>query len=178
MVNAILTYRFLPWLRRGLAEAIGPSDNQSRAPRVQLPVSLSVNTSQVNVAAHLYGPGDVVGLDPNQIVRTEPKPLSSDFEPNYFPFIEFVEPTLPWLFTPLSSRGTEQLTPWLCLVVVSEGEGVTYSPTAGNQIATLTVADPKRHLPDLAESWAWAHTQVIWVAGADPEQLLQGAGHQ
>ena len=50
--------------------------------------------------AHIFGPGDVVGIDPRQIIRTEPRPFTSNFEPNYLCGIEFDAPDLPWLFTP------------------------------------------------------------------------------
>ena len=60
------------------------------------------------------GPGHVIGIDPRQIVRTDPAPGSRDFEPNYFPLIEFDEPTLPWLFTPAGADAQARLRPWLC----------------------------------------------------------------
>ena len=66
----------------------------------------------------LYGPGDVLGIDPQLIVRTDPRPNSSDVEPNYLPAIEFDPPDLPWLFTPRSAGGNERLRPWLVLVCV------------------------------------------------------------
>ena len=51
----------------------------------------------------LYGPGDVTGLDPKQIVRTDPRPGASSFEDNYLPGVEFARADLPWLFTPAAA---------------------------------------------------------------------------
>ena len=46
----------------------------------------------------LYGPGDITGLDAREIIRTEPQAHMTDFEPNYFPAIEFlIALTFPWL---------------------------------------------------------------------------------
>ena len=58
---------------------------------------------------------------PQQIVRTRAAPAhATDFEPNYFPAIEFDRPDFPWLFTPAKAAATGRLRPWLCLVVVRQ----------------------------------------------------------
>ena len=112
----------------------------------------------------LYGPGDVTGIDPQQVVRTEPRHLATDFEPNYFPAIEFDRPDFPWLFTPAKADAAGKLRPWLCLVVVRKQEGVTLRTDRNLPLPVLEIkapARPERELPDLSESWAWAHAQVI-----------------
>src|SRR6185436_20605305 len=83
-------------------------------------VTLAINGAppSVRVPVRLMGPGHVTGLDARQIVRTDPAPGSRGFEPNYFPLIEFDDPTLPWLFTPASANAQARLRPWLVLVVV------------------------------------------------------------
>ena len=78
--------------------AAGPGQRRRRRdahrdPRVA--VSLTVN-----------GPGDVMGLDPRVVVRTDPRPHSVDVEPNYLPLVEFDPPDLPWMFTPAASGPT------------------------------------------------------------------------
>ena len=45
--------------------------------------------SPPSVSVHVYGPGDIVGIDPNVVIRTEPRPYTSNFEPNYLAGIEF-----------------------------------------------------------------------------------------
>ena len=82
---AASTYRFLPWARRGLADRIADADTGAPLPaRAKVNVGITVsNIGETPYALQLYGPGDVIGVDPRMIVRTEPRPASSDAEPNY-----------------------------------------------------------------------------------------------
>src|SRR5262245_40126942 len=106
------SYTFLPWVRQGAVSAIRAEDDlKTISPfnlesRVQMDVMafLNNNTDRNNpdakVIVRLYGPGDVTGFDARQVIRTDPQHLTSDFEPNYFPAVEFDRPDFPWLFTP------------------------------------------------------------------------------
>ena len=121
------------------------------------------HADDIDRQVRLYGPGDVTGIDPQQVVRTEPRHLATDFEPNYFPAIEFDRPDFPWLFTPAKADADGKLRPWLCLVVVRKQEGVTLRVDRNLPLPVLEIkapARPERELPDLSESWAWAHAQV------------------
>jgi hypothetical protein len=69
-----------------------------------------------NVDLTLYGPSDVIGIDPRLVVRTDPKPNVTNFEPNYLAVVDFDPPDFPWLLTPAHADGTEHLRPWLVLV--------------------------------------------------------------
>ena len=51
--------------------------------------------------SQLYGPGDIIGIDRNAIVRTEPRNLVTNFETNYLPFVEFYDEDFPWRYTPV-----------------------------------------------------------------------------
>ena len=62
--------------------------------------------------------GDIIGIDPREIIRTEPRNLTPDFPPYLFPFIEFDRPDFPWLFTPGKPDTDGCLRPWVVLVVV------------------------------------------------------------
>lgn len=168
---------YLPWVRQGLATAISDADKKAESNqicRASIEVSLKVNQSDksdtINVC--LYGPGDVISLDPRQVIRTEPVHLATDFEPNYFPFIEFDRPDLPWLFTPAAPNG-EQLTPWICLVVVERREGVSILPPGpGQPLPILHIEnDAYKELPPLEEAWAWAHAQVTDTRESDQTPL-------
>ena len=123
----------------------------------------------------LFGPGDVTGFDARQVIRTDPPRLASDFEPNYFPVVEFDRPDFPWLITPAAPNSHNQLTPWLCLIVVERREGVELTADGGKPLAILTIAEGAyRELPDLTEAWAWAHAQVGAVADtADLDAALK-----
>src|SRR5205085_845910 len=125
----------------------------------------------------VLGPGDVVGLDPRQVIRTDPRPGATDAEPNYLVQVGLDRPDLPWLFTPAAASAADKLRPWLVLVVVALGRGVNrLPPTAGSlpALELLSEADPGRQLPDVADSWAWAHAQVMLLAGERVDAVLAG----
>lgn len=172
---------FLPWVQPGAAAAIPDAATERLAPdqaaAVALRIVLTVNGEPVEQRARLYGPGDVIGIDPQQVVRREPQPGTTDFEPNYFPAIEFDRPDFPWLFTPARADAEGRLRPWLCLVVVRRQAGVTLGRGGGPGAPTLTIAAPAvpdRELPDLAEAHLWAHAQVTGAARGELRQALAG----
>ena len=94
-------YVFLPWVRQGAASGIQTPDmSANQAGVVTVSVKLAVNNTtppDIERQVRLYGPGDVTGIDQLQLIRTEPRHLATDFEPNYFPAIEFDRPDFPWL---------------------------------------------------------------------------------
>src|SRR6202008_2465859 len=94
---SIANYSFLPWLRRGISNNITAPVSQLRA---SVEVTLTVNSHTVSNSVELIGPGDITGINSNAIVRTDPKNWVTDFEPNYFPFIEFYDEDFPWRYTP------------------------------------------------------------------------------
>ncbi|MFN0123864.1 MAG: hypothetical protein ACKV2V_25455 [Blastocatellia bacterium] len=159
------SYNFLPFVRQGAAAEITTPDNLAATTTAQgpLPVRVNINGEDASMNVRLYGPGHVLGIDPRQVIRTHPRHLSAGFEPNLFPLIEFDRPDFPWIFTPLGTAANDRLRPWLCLVVVRKQDGVTLGPRPGVTLPVLDIrgaASPARELPDLAESWAWAHAQV------------------
>src|SRR5438132_11084194 len=108
-------YVFLPWVRQGAASGIQTSDSLSanQAGVISVPVKVRVNdTDDIDRQVRLYGPGDVTGLDPQQVVGTVPRQLATDFEPNYFPALEFDRPDFPWLFRPAKADATGRFRPW------------------------------------------------------------------
>ncbi|WP_137144266.1 hypothetical protein [Mycolicibacterium sp. CR10] len=162
---------FLPYYRTGIAAALRePFDTGARA-RATMAVSLEVRalpadrdvaqpaTADVNVTVR--GPGDVVSLDPRQIIRRHPVPGTVNAEPGDLAHIEFDRPDLPWQFTPTGPRSDGNLPPWLRLVVV-EADAATFTERTADRLATLRVAASELPPPD--DAWAWAHAQVL---GAD-----------
>jgi hypothetical protein len=178
MPDAVLS--FLPWVRQGAAAAITVADTLGAAPLppvAGVAAALTLNGAPVTTPTiTLRGPAEVVGIDANQVLRTDPYPGTTDFEPNCFPSVEFDRPDFPWLFTPAKANDKGQLRPWLCLVVIEQHAGVSVTAAADGSLATLRIAppaSPAAELPDLGESWAWAHAQV--AADQPTEAALRAA---
>jgi hypothetical protein len=174
---------FLPWLQRGGAAALTSPDTLDAAqPGVaSAQVTVRVNDSRdVPMTVSVAGPGHVTGLQTGQVIRTDPTRGSRTFEANYLALVELDEPALPWLFTPSAATTEGRLRPWLCLVVVRKQEGVRLDAPRGGSLPVLRIdapAVPADELPDLADSWAWAHAQVATEDGAtasDVQDLLAG----
>src|SRR5262249_52378355 len=131
----------------------------------RLPVRLTFSTGpQVGHDLQLYGPGDVTGLDSRAIVRIEPRRGTVNFSPDQFATIEFDPPDLPWLLSPVRAGTNDRLRPWLVLVVVAVQPGVRIEATPDHPLPRLVISDsatPSAELPDLTESWAWAHAHIV-----------------
>jgi len=171
------TYSYLPWVRQGLVGVMPEQLPPGSSPlRLGLTVKVRLNEDEahdVQTAVRLYGPGDVTGFDAREVIRTEPVHLTSDFEPNYLAAVEFDRPDFPWLFTPAPSPAgsePEQLKPWICLVVVEkEKTSLRFAPEYPLPVLTIQSAS---ELPDLAQSWAWAHAQVTGATEQDRATVL------
>ena len=111
MSDTLGTYSFLPWLRLGMANNIAAADNDPMVKtRASIEVKLSISgkavSGQPDLAATvsrnvaLYGPGDIVGIDPKAVVKVEPRDWITNFETNYMPYIEFYDEDFPWRYTP------------------------------------------------------------------------------
>jgi hypothetical protein len=154
------SYAFLSVVRRGLAALVPPGLPAGDA-RVGVPVQFSVGGAPVTglPPAALRGPGDVTGFDAGAIRRTWPAANAVGAETNYFALAELDDADLPWRYTPDATAG-DRLAPWLCLIVVEEGEIAGQQPAGAGPMPVVTVADAGS-LPDLSQSWAWAHGQVL-----------------
>ena len=144
-------------MRVGLAASIEGDGNGSAL--IQPAVDVVVDDGVHPVSGpqiQLRGPGDVLALNPAEIKRRVPEAGAVGAETNYFCAVEFFAPDLPWRYTP-TAVADGQLSPWLVLVVVELGDGVTLS--SGGRLPVLSVESPADHLPDLVDSWAWAHVQ-------------------
>jgi hypothetical protein len=181
----LATYTFLPWLRRGLSGRI-ETPAGAGASRATLSASFSVASETgrrdlTPVTVNLIGPGDVAGVQPQQIIRTEPQLGVTDFEPNYLAAIDFYDEDFPWRYSPVSpDAASHRLPPWIALVVL-KAEEFTRSGAGGQPRASFTLS-AAAHRPDIFpvvdQEWAWAHVHVnAALAGANfvPDLAALGA---
>ena len=174
-----MAYTFLRWLRTGIAASLGPQSATATASRASIAVGIEVEGTDLpprvgSVNLGVLGPQDVTGLDARQVVRTFPVAGAVDFEPTFFPHVEFSRPDLPWLFTPFGPAANHTLRPWLGLVVVEKGEYGRLSP--GAPCPTLTVSGPEiAALPPLNEAHAWAHVQIVGDAAPGAKVVMETA---
>ena len=130
---------FYSWLRTGLAATVG---TEAADTRVIAQVTLGFNGDPLLTASPrlaLIGPGDIVGLDPNVVVRTWPPANDLDAEFVAYPVIEFDQADLLWRYSP--ERAAEQVRPWVSLVVLAADEATLAAPTPERKLSVLTVAD-------------------------------------
>lgn len=167
-------YRFYPWVRRGLSAAVaaqdGPTATLPARPAVTAGITVSAQFTESRTL-RLYGPGDVIGIDPQLIIRTDPRSDQTNVEPNYCPAIEFDPPEFPWVFTPAKPGANDQLRPWCVLVVLDTDKVGPPQVDRTRPLPTVTVksADVPTELPDLRESAFWAHAQYVPREGANPD---------
>jgi hypothetical protein len=176
------SYQFLPWVRSGLSaqvvtrDTLGPGTPGRAALGVEVRIGRRTGAPvTVSQRLEVLGPGDVIAVDPRQVLRTDPRADATDFEPNFLVQIEFDRPDFPWLFTPAAATLDHRLRPWIVLVVVEKGPDVSLTRADRSTVTVLELAagaDPGRQLPDLAESWAWAHGQVLVTAGESLDAVL------
>ena len=172
MTDTIGTYSFLPWARQGLGTRI---QDASTGIRASVPVTLSItadliaggqSTESLPRHVQLYGPGDVIGVDADAVVRTDPRHLVTNFETNYLPYIEFYEEDFPWRYTPAApSAGDSRVAPWLTLAVLAEGEFTMASTSSARPLPAIDVTNPADVLPTHATLWAWGHVHVNAALG-------------
>jgi hypothetical protein len=160
-------YHFRSWVRRGVGADAGAVDSAANPARASMDVTLDVTAKQGDatvpvspaptMTVHLYGPGDVIGVDPRHVIRTEPRTLTVNFEPNYLAGIEFDQPDFPWLFTP-ALPNADRLRPWIALIVLKRDE-FSVPDAAPNPLQMIDVTNMSALQP-LDDSWNWAHAQI------------------
>jgi hypothetical protein len=171
--DPLARYGFISWLRRGVATQIGRLDGDpGNAPRATVTVHLGFNADSlsVDVPLELFGSGEVASVESFNVTRTWPGRDAPDAETNYFPLIEFRVPDLPWRLTPASGNAAGRLRPWIVLVVLADDEA-TYTPPRTNGALGSIVVASTNSLPDLEQSWAWAHVQVANQGALDANAL-------
>ena len=154
---ALESYDFVPYALTGLSAAMQtPSSGARASTHVTVPISDDKGGSgKAERDVTVFGPGDVLGVDPAQIVRRYPSPGSTNAEETFHAHIEFDRPELPWAFSAHSPG--DRMPPWLALVVFELDE-VEWQPAAAGLQPVVSV--PASLLPPLESAWAWAHAQA------------------
>jgi hypothetical protein len=175
-MKVLATYTFLPWMRHGLANSIKNSDTDASVKiRPSIEVDLSIEgiehsdnkvTKNVKQPIQIYGPGDIIGIENRAIIKAEPRTWITNFEPNYFPYIEFYDEDFAWRYTPADKNGN-RLRPWISLVVLKDDDN--------DREFELKKINPKQPLssfslrpgiktsdvfPSYDQLWAWTHVHV------------------
>ncbi|WP_105030371.1 hypothetical protein [Arthrobacter ruber] len=174
------TYSFLSWARQGLGARLLQQD-QDTTPglRASITVPLRITADRIGggqdslgipKSVEIYGPGDITGIQPTNIFRTEPRHWTTDFEANYLPFVEFYEEDFCWRYTPAgASPDGRRIRPWLALVVLEEHEFTDAGTVTGASLPAIDVIDPATSFPRFEEHWAWAHVHVNSALEGEPD---------
>jgi hypothetical protein len=170
------TLSFIPWAREGIAASLDAAAVQAGHNRPKLTAEVVVkgeaggqtSSGTATAALQMLGPGDVLGIGREQVIRTFPLDGATGVETEIFPAIEFDSPSLPWLVTPEEENAGHSLTPWICLVVVRADE-VGFDAANGR----LMLSSAGTQLPKLNEAWAWAHVQYAANVASDAAAAAQ-----
>jgi len=162
LLSAVATPPAAGGLRRQLSFGV-----EIRADLVAVP-----GEPRVPVGAELLSAADVIGIDPRMVARVDPPQNATGFEPNYLPFVEFADADFPWRYSYDGGTGT-RVTPWLVLVALKPGE-FEFLDQGEAPCPRIRVTTPAATLPDLAQSWAFAHVHVARgeQLGTDLAQLI------
>lgn len=167
MALKVANYTFSSWLRKGIANRITEPDNlgtgaSATKERSKVPIDVVLNSQTVHKEFALIGPGDIIGINHQMVVRTEPINWITNFEPNYLAFIEFYDEDFIWRYTPARAND-KRLRPWLALLVLKEAPKPDDSEFTKNEkrlpLPTVTVKSADS-LPPPDQCWAWGHVHT------------------
>lgn len=158
MAIEIARYQFHSWARKGIANNITEHDDlgagtSALVERAEIPVGVALNGAGLTKTFALVGPGDIIGINRDMVVRTEPLNWISDFESNYLAFVEFYDEDFAWRYTPAAPAGA-RLRPWLLLLVLKEDE---FERTSRRVPLPTIKLQSNEVFPPHNESWMWAH---------------------
>jgi hypothetical protein len=156
-------FSLIPNARTDLAAVAGPPVAGGKRRHVAYGIEIRADGApasepRLDLGADVLGAGDVVGIDPRMIARVEPATGATGFEPNYMPFVEFVDADFPWRYSFDASTGS-RVKPWLVLLALKPGE-FEFIQQASSSLPRIRIADPAASLPNLSQSWAFAHVHL------------------
>ena len=161
-------YHFLSWARRGIGASVANADDGgSLAGRASLSVQLSVDGGQGGASAtaartpvpvQMFGPGDVVGIDPRHVIRTEPRDVHRQLR---------AELSLrhrvrrAGFSVAVHARRAEWRPPAAVARADRAQAGRIHAVHRSRRIRCRRSRSAKiAALHDLSDSWNWAHVQV------------------
>ena len=157
-------FAFLPDARTSLTAAAEPASTGTVRRRVDYDIEVQANgaraagTAPAELSAQIFGAGDITMVDPQVVSAVEPRRRSRGFEPNYFPYVEFVDADFPWRYS-LDTRDNHRIQPWIALVALQDDE-FEYVEQGVGPLPRIRVLDASRSLPDPDQLWASAHVHV------------------
>jgi len=151
-------YQFHSWARKGIANNITEGDDlgtgtSTTIERVEVPIGVILNEEGLSKNFALIGPGDIIGVNREMIVRTEPLHWITDFESNYLTFLEFYDEDFLWRYTPAGPAGS-RLRPWMFLLTLKEDEFERSRRKV--PLPSINIKN-KDAFPPATETWLWAH---------------------
>lgn len=171
-------YSFLPYIRTGLSSFLTAEDlpdGTSPTARSNFSLTIDLEAQSVNGGTQttpisknfaLKGPGDVTGINKNEIIKVSPENWVTNFEPNYLPFIEFYDEDFCWRYTPAKFRKDGaanqyeyRLRPWMTLVVLMDDEFELLNTPEGKPYIKIKKTAGEL-FPSQDSLWAWAHVHV------------------
>lgn len=165
------SFSFLPWVKNKLTTKARLATGTPISYRPTVPVTVTLNVSgggasTLDVVRELavHGPGDVIGLQPEAVLKTTPPAGEQQYPALLLASIEFGEEDLPWRYSPeeipLSSTDVKnkQVNPWCFLLVLKSSE-FTILPQGSAPLASILVTAPADAFPPKETRWAWAHVQ-------------------
>lgn len=163
------TYSFLPWLRLGLANQLQAVNTPGKT-RATVHVRINIRGTKkdspdlndfVERDVEIYGPGDIIGIDPRVIIKNEPHHWITNFETNYLPYVDFYDEDFLWRYTPeVPDKTKHRLRPWISLIVLREDEFDDTQKAINKPLPFIDVKDPATAFPRFDQIWAWAHVHV------------------
>ncbi|MBX0293220.1 hypothetical protein K3G63_22435 [Hymenobacter sp. HSC-4F20] len=171
---------FIPWVKSKLTQVAQAVQGSAR-PAITLRLTATSRTNagspteeHIEKTAEVYGPGDVLGINPDAILDTNPNPNETQFSSLQLASIEFKEEDLPWRYSPTGATSTQ---PWLFLLVLEEGEyTLPEQNTTPLPLVRVPVTSPvtdKPVFPAVDQQSLWAHVQAHQaLTAADMNEFL------
>lgn len=183
MPNSTTTHYFFSSLRRGaLTQAAFSGPNE----RPELTLELTTEakdragarwTEDRQFRVGIYGPGEMLGFDSRQtIAKVFPRGNDPACSANLVPYAEFNDPDILWRYS-VDRAQNGSWYPWLTLVLLKAEDGEEFGEY--REVGELADADlPPRIrlteaaiLPDLDQSWRWAHVHYPGRAGESTSHI-------